>query len=113
MSKTLNSVAYDTFSQEKDVVILRDFASNDASIAYKRTAPKRTKDFPGMEKGEVKHTLVDPANGNIIGIVTVSTSIRVGTNDAFKAKIIADTAAIVSDSGFSGLVQDQRLPLNV
>lgn len=111
MSKTFNSVTFDLNSQEKDVVTFRDFATNAASVAYKRSAPKRTKDFPGMEKGEVKHTLLDPVLGTI-GIVTVTTSIRAGTPDVIKTALAATIASIISDAAFTNLVIDQRLPLN-
>lgn len=111
MSKVLNTVTYDLNSQEKDVVTFRDFSANNASIAYKRSAPKRSKDFPGMEKGEVKHVLMDPILG-VIGIVTVSTSIRAGTADAIKTGLASTIAAVVSDAAFTNLVLDQRLPLN-
>lgn len=112
MAKTLNTVAYNIFSLEKDVVTLRDFSGDMASLAYKRIAPKRTKDFPGMEKGEVKHVLMDPVLGTI-GIVTVSTSIRAGTSTAIKTALAATIAEVVADASFTDLVQDQRLPLTV
>lgn len=110
MSKTLNSVIFDLFSSEKDVVTFRDFSGDKKSLAYKRSAPKRTKDFPGMEKTELKLTLTDPVLGTI-GIVTVSTSVRADTSDAAKTDLILSTAAAVDDASYSQLVLDQRLPL--
>lgn len=110
MSKTLNSVPYILFSVEKDAVTFRDSA-NDGGVSYKRSAPKRTKDFPGMEKSEVKHTVTDPTVG-VIGILTISTSIRADATDAQKAAIVATGASLMADAAYLPLVQGQQLPLN-
>lgn len=110
MGKTLNSVTYALFSLEKDAVTFRDLA-NDGGVSYKRTAPKRTKDFPGMEKSEVKHTVTDP-NLGVIGILTISTSIRADATNDQKAAIAATGQAAMSDGAYLPLVQSQQLPLN-
>lgn len=110
MSKTLNGANFDVFATERDVVTLRDFSGDKKSIAYKRSAPKRTKDFPGMEKTELKLTLVDPVLGTI-GIVTLSTSVRADTVDAVKTDLIQTITAAAVDAAYSQLVLDQRLPL--
>lgn len=111
MSKTLNSVNYALFSVEKDVVVLSDLSTNSGTVSFKRTAPKRQKDFPGMEKGEIKHTLVDPVSGAIIGIVNTSTSVLATATDAQRTSLIAVQQAILADSAFSSLVMDRQIPL--
>lgn len=113
MSKTFDSKPFDLFSTEKDVVVLSDFGTNSGQISYKRTAPKRTKDFAGMEKGEVKHTLVDPTTGVTIGIVATSTSILATATDAQRTHLIAVQQAALADSAFTALAMDRRLPLAV
>lgn len=110
MSKTLNSTVYDIFSSEKDNVTLRDFTGNQKTLAYKRSAPKRTKDFPGMEKSELKLSLIDPVLGTI-GIVTLSASVRAGTADATKTDLIQTIVAAAGEASYPQLVLDQRLPL--
>lgn len=112
MSKTLNSIVYDIHSTEKDVVVLRDYASDASQLSYKRTAPKRLKDFPGMEKTELKHT-VTGADGSIIGIQTVTTSIRADAAEAVRSSLNATTQAALADSAYTDLVQNQRLPLSI
>lgn len=111
MSKTFATVVYDVFSQEKDVVTLRDFVNDKFQIAYKRLLPKRTKDFPGMEKTEQKLTVSDPVLG-VIGIVTVATSIRADQTAATKTSILAQSTAMQADAAYTSLVQDQKLPFN-
>lgn len=110
MSKTLNTVIFDLFSSEKDVVTLRDFTGDRKSLTYKRSAPKRTKDFPGMEKSELKLSLIDPVLGTI-GIVTLSTSVRADTADVIKTDLIQTIIAAAGDTSYPQLVLDQRLPL--
>lgn len=111
MSKTLNAIVFNTYAQERDVVVLRDFVNDASQISYKRTAPKRVKDFPGMEKTELKHTLVDSATGSIVGIQTVTTSILATAAPAVRSSLNATTVAAMADSAYSDLILDQRLPL--
>lgn len=112
MSKTLNSHVFSTHSHEKDAVVLRDYTSDAETLSYKRTAPKRVKDFPGMEKSEMKQT-VTAADGSLIGIQTVTTSILAGTAVAVRSAMNATTIAAMQDSAYTDLIVDQRLPLNV
>lgn len=111
MSKTLNSIAFDIHSQEKDAVVLKAYATDANTLSLKRIAPKRTKDFPGMEKTEVKHTLIDTATGAVIGIQTVSTSIRADSTAAVRNSIAGVTKALLDDAIYADLLLDQRLPL--
>lgn len=112
MSKTINAVIFETFSNEKDIVTLRDFTDNKKILTYKRSAPKRVKDFPGMEKSEMKLTLVDPTLGTV-GIITVSSSIRADALDPVKTDLILSAQGMVADASYAALVTDQRLPLAV
>lgn len=112
MSKTFNLHVFNVHATERDAVVLRDYVNDTSVISYKRTAPKRVKDFPGMEKTEVKHTLTG-IDGSIIGIQTVSTSIRADTPSPVRSEMNATTLAAVSDATYLDLLQDQRLPLNV
>lgn len=110
MSKTLNTVVFDLFSSEKDVTTFRDFTGNQKTLSYKRSAPKRTKDFPGMEKSEVKITLTDPVLGTV-GIVTVNSSIRADSLDATKTDLIETIKGALDEAAYPQLVLDQRLPI--
>lgn len=112
MSKTFNSVVFDIHSQEKDAVALRDYAADKSTLQFRRTPAKRVKDFPGMNKSEMKHT-VTGADGSLIGIQTVSTSIIATASAADIAYINATTKAAVADDIYTNLVADQRLPLTV
>lgn len=112
MSKTFNTIVFDTFSQEKDVVTLRAFATDKHQLAAKRILPKRTKDYPGAERTELKVTLSDPTLG-IIGIVSVSTSIRADTAVVDRDSLIAITKDAMADAMYTALVHDQKLPFNV
>lgn len=112
MSKTLNTIVFSTHSQEKDAVVLRDYVNDASQLSYKRTAPKRVKDFPGMEKTELKHTLTG-ADGEVIGIQTVTTSIRADAVVANRDKLRSTTAAALADTAYVDLINDQRLPLGV
>lgn len=111
MSKTLNTIVFDIHSQEKDAVALKAYATDANILSYKRTAPKRTKDFVGMEKSELKHTLIDPLTGALIGIQTVSTSILATATPAQRSTLNAVTKAAMVDEAYDNLIQDQRLPL--
>jgi hypothetical protein len=113
MSKTINSQPFDIYSAVGDVVQLHDFTGKKDTLAYKRTAPKRVKDFPGMAKSELKLTRVDPATGALVGIVTVSTSIRADASDADKTALQAIIKSAEADAAWEALVEDQRLPLVV
>lgn len=112
MSKTLNTKPFDIYSSEKDVTVLRDFTGDKDQIAYKRTAPKRVGTFPGMQKTEMKHTNL-AADGSVVSIVTVTTSIRADAIDAAKDDIMLTFKAAVADGAWSTLVLDQRLPLTI
>lgn len=112
MSKLFANLPFNTHAQERDVVVLRDYTGDKNQISYKRTAPKRVKDFPGMEKTELKHTMTD-ASGNVIGIQTVSTSIIATASVADRQALLAVTTAALSDEAYTSLVNDQRLPLTV
>lgn len=112
MSKTFANLPFNTHAHERDAVVLRDYTGDQNQISYKRTAPKRVKDFPGMEKTELKHTMTD-ASGNIIGIQTVSTSIIASASAVDRQALLAVTAAAVADEAYTSLVNDQRLPLAV
>lgn len=112
MSKTFATIAFDTFSQEKDVVVLRAFATDRHQLSAKRILPKRTKDYPGAERTEMKVTLSDPTLG-IVGIISVSTSIRADTAAASRDSLVAIAKDAMADPFFTSLVHDQKLPLNV
>lgn len=109
MSKTYATRTFDSFSVEKDTIVLRDFTNNDLTIQNRRSLPKRAGDFPGMEKSEVKVTLVDPATGQTKAIATVSTSILVGT-DPTKRDLVRDILVeIASSADYTNLIAGQRL----
>lgn len=112
MSKTFATLPFNTHAQERDAVVLRDYTGDKNQISYKRTAPKRVKDFPGMEKTELKHTMTD-SSGNIIGIQTVSTSIVATASVVDRQALLAVTTSAMSDEAYTSLVNDQRLPLAV
>lgn len=112
MSKLLATKPYDVHSFERDAVVLRDYTNDNSSIAFKRTAAKRTKDFPGMSKSETKYTLTD-ISGSLIGIVSVSTSIRADATSISKSDLLDTTRAVVADASWTDLVTDHRLPIAV
>lgn len=112
MSKTLNTKLFDIYSLEKDSTVLRDFTGGLDQLSYKRTAPKPTKVFPGMEKSEMKHTRF-AADGSLVAIVTVSTSVLHGTTAAVRDEVIATSRAAVADTLWPTVVKDQRLPITV
>ena len=112
MSKTFATLPFNTHAQERDAVVLRDYTGDKNQISYKRTAPKRLKDFPGMEKTEIKHTMTD-ASGNIVGIQTVSTSIIATASQMDRQALLAVTNAAINDEAYTSLVYDQRLPLAI
>nr|URG16111.1 MAG: coat protein [Leviviridae sp.] len=111
MSKTINAQPFDIHSTEKDAVSLRDYTGDKDTLSYKRTAPKRVKDFPGMAKTELKLTRVNPTTGELVGIITVSTSIRADATAADKTAMMALSKAAADDAAWTDLVTDQRLPL--
>lgn len=111
MSKTFNTKVFDVYSSEKDSVALHNFSSKTEALTYKRTAPKRVKDFPGMEKTEMKHTVTDAA-GVVLGIVTVSTSIKADVVASVRDTIIGTVKAAMADASWDSLYRDQRLPLS-
>lgn len=113
MSKLINSQPFDIFSTEKDVVTLRDFTTDSDSLSYKRTAPKRQKDFPGVARSELKLSRVDASTGELVGTVTVTTSIRADASDTNKTAMMAISKAALADSAWTDLINDQRLPLNL
>lgn len=113
MTKVLNTQPFDLHASGLDVVTLRDYTGDKDTLAYKRTAPKRVKDFPGMAKSEMKVTRVDPTTGELIGIVTVSTSIRADAAAADKSALRGLTDAAIADAAWAALVDEQRLPLNL
>lgn len=112
MSKTFATLPFNTHAQERDAVVLRDYTGDKNQISYKRTAPKRLKDFPGMEKTEIKHTMTD-SSGNIVGIQTVSTSIIATASQTDRQALLAVTNAAINDEAYTSLVYDQRLPLAI
>ena len=112
MTITVNSLPFDIFSSEKDAVILRDFtgeAPDDAQLSFKRVLPKPTKDFVGMEKGEVKLTIKDSA-GKLAGIYLLSTSVRADQLEATKAANLATLLAAGAHASTQNLVKQQQLP---
>lgn len=113
MSKTINAQPFDIHSTLGDAVTLRDYTGDKDTLAYKRSAPKRVKDFPGMAKSELKLTRIDPVTGELVGIITVATSIRADAIQTEKDAMMALSKAAMADSAWTDLVTDQRLPLNV
>lgn len=113
MSKTINAQPFDIHSTEKDVVSLKDYSGDADTLSYKRIAPKRVKDFPGMAKSELKLTRTDPVTGELVGIITVATSIRADASATTKSSMMATGKAALADSAWTDLVNDQRLPLVV
>jgi len=113
MSKVINTQPFDIHSTEKDVVSLRDYTGDKDTLAYKRIAPKRVKDFPGMAKSELKLTRVDPSTGELVGIITVATSIRADAAATAKTEMQSLVKAAAADAAWADLVNDQRLPLVV
>lgn len=105
---TINTVNFEISTVEKDVVQFRDFTGNAESLTFKRQAPKRTKDFPGMEKSESKYVISDPILG-VIAIATVNTSIRADQPDSVRNRVIAAVQGVGAISEFDDLVLDQRL----
>lgn len=112
MPKVFNTHTFNVHAQERDAVVLRDYVSDRNLLSYKRIAPKRVKDFPGMEKTEVKHTLTG-VDGSIIGIQTVATSIRADATLADRSELNDTTKAALADATYFDLVLDQRLPMNI
>lgn len=113
MSKTINAQPFDIHSTEKDAVSLRDYTGDKDTLTYKRIAPKRVKDFPGMAKSELKLTRVNNATGELVGIVAITTSIRADATTADKDAMMAISKAAAADGAWTELVSDQRLPLVV
>lgn len=113
MSKILNGITFDIHAQERDAVVLKAYDTDANVLSYKRVSPKRLKDFPGMEKTELKHTLVDPTTGSLIGIQTITTSIRADATTVQRSSLNAVTVAAVADATYTSLLNDQRLPLAV
>jgi hypothetical protein len=113
MSKTINAQPFDIHSTQGDVVQLRDYTGDKDTLSYKRTAPKRVKDFPGMAKSELKLTRIDPATGELVGIITVATSIRADSIATDRSQMMTLAKAATVDAAWADLVNDQRLPLNV
>lgn len=112
MAKTFNSKNFDVHSHEKDSVVLRDYTGDKDLISLKRAAPKRVKDFPGMGKTEVKLTHTS-TSGELIGITTISTSLRADISAADRTDIKSTFRSVVADAIWDDLVDDQRLPYTV
>lgn len=112
MSKIIATKPYDIHSTEKDVVVLKDYTGDNSTIAFKRSAPKRVKDFPGMAKSETKYTLLD-VTGGLIGLVSISTSVRADSTPVQRTDIMTCTKAVLADDIWLNLVTDQRLPFSV
>lgn len=112
MSKTLNSVVFDIHSQEKDAIALRDYATDTSTLLLRRTAAKRTKDFPGMRKSEMKHTMVG-ADGAIIGIQMVTTSILATATATQVNYLNGVTKAAMADPIYDDLIVDERIPFGL
>lgn len=112
MSKTFNLLPFDIHSQEKDAVVLRDYTNDNTQISFKRTAPKRVKEFAGMEKTEVKQLVTAP-DGSILAIQTVSTSIYATAPASVRSSLNATTVAVLNDQVYTDLISDQRLPLSI
>ena len=111
MTKTINTQPFDIHSTEKDAVSLRDYTGDKDTLLYRRTAAKRQKDFPGMAKSELKETRVDSTTGELIGIITTSTSFRADAPSSEVVGAMTLHKAALADAAWASLVQDQRLPL--
>lgn len=110
MTIILDSTSYALFSVERDVVTFSDPAST-GPLTFKRAAPKRTKDFAGMEKGEIKLTLVNPLTGATIGIASINTSILATAADVDRTHLIQMVRDAAAHASFTNLVNDRVLPL--
>lgn len=112
MTITVNTKPFDIFSQEKDIVQFRDFTGesvDDARLQFKRVEAHPTKDFVGMEKGEVKMSVFDAA-GKLSGVYTISTSVRADVLEADRATNMATLAALAGHAAVLSLVKEGRLP---
>lgn len=114
MTITVNEIPFDLFSTEKDIVSYRDFTgenSDNPTLVFKRALPKPTKDFVGMEKSETKLTLRNSA-GELVGIFSLSTSIRADQLESVKTSGLSTMAAVAAHAATVALVKEQRLPYN-
>lgn len=114
MTITANAIPFDLHTVDRDQVILRDFTGesiDDAVLQYKRIGAKPTKDFVGMEKGEVKLSVFDGV-GKLAGIYVINTSIRADQTEASRAAHMATLTALSSHASTLALVKEQRLPLS-
>lgn len=112
MTITVNAIPFDIHSQEKDVMIFRDFSGesiDDKRLQFKRIEAHPTKDFVGMEKGEVKMSVFDTA-GKLSGVYTISTSVRADVLEADRVANMTTVAAIASHAATVSLVKEGRLP---
>lgn len=110
MSKMLNSQPFDMHSQLADAVVLHDYTSKVDTLTYKRQAAKRVKDYPGVERTEVKLQRIDPLTGEVIGTVIAQTAIKAGTPDSVRDSLMATLKAAEADSSWADLVHVQKLP---
>lgn len=110
--KTIANHNFELDAQTGNSVTYRDFEHDDIAVMVNRTPPKPRKDFPGMERGEFRVKLMDPATKQIIGTVSVSTSLLATIPGTARDTITAVTRGVVADSAFAALIADNRIPLN-
>lgn len=65
-----------------------------------------------MEKGEIKHTMVDPTSGAVIGIVATTTSILATASDVQRERLKNVQIGALADASFGALVLDRVLPID-
>lgn len=111
MTKTIATIPFDIYSVEPNTVTLRDFSSDKFSLLYRRTAPVRQKDFPGVKRTEVKLSMVDPTTGVLIGTINLSSSIRADALAADISTMKTIMVGAVGDDAYMPLLLDLRLPL--
>lgn len=112
MTITVNTKAFDVKSSSETYVELQNFAvpavmAERLKLSY--TDPKPTKDYVGNGRSEVKLTFRNAA-GEVVGILSMNTSIRADVAEADRLSFLATLAACGGDAKVQNMVKRGQIP---
>lgn len=104
---------YKPFSLTGDTALYKELAPSGRSdlLSVKRTLPKATKTYPGVERGEIKLTrFITVDDVEYPCIFTLTSAVPVPVASAARTAGATDVALIAGKSLWSDLVGDQSIP---
>lgn len=113
VAPTGTGLLYTAYEQGSDVAVWKNGAGATRSlVSLKRTQPKPTPTFPGVERIEFKRTAYYAAVDGTerTAVLTITTSIPVDADSSFRTAFFTNAALLARDSILSNAIASGVIP---